>query len=309
MKRVPRPALEGSVAVRDGRRFGFAEFGDPRGEALVWMHGTPGARRQVPLEARVHAAEQGLRIIGIDRPGIGSSTSHLYREVADWTPDLELLLDALSVDRLRMIGLSGGVPYALAAAAAFPDRVEAVGVLGGVAPTVGPDAVSGGLLQLAARLAPALTVGRVPVGIALTQGIRLARPVAGRVLDAYAAVQPPGDKALLRRPELRAMFVDDLLHGSRWQTLAPLHDLVLLARDWGFALEEVRTPVRWWHGDADHIVPLAHARHVVTRLPDARLSIIPGESHLGAMGMAVDVLTGVTGLRPSPARRAIQHVG
>ena len=308
MTRVTRPALEGSVRVRDDRRLGFAEFGDPRGQALVWMHGTPGARRQIPVEAREYAAAHGLRIIGIDRPGIGSSTPHLYREVVEWTSDLELLLDALAVDRLRMVGLSGGAPYALAAAAALPGRVEAVGVLGGVAPTVGPDAIAGGALQLAARLAPLLTLGRVPLGVALTQGIRLAKPVAGTVLDLYAAVQPRGDRALLGRPEIRAMFVDDLLHGSRFQTFAPLHDLVLLARDWGFALDEVRVPVRWWHGDADHLVPLAHGRHVVTRLPDARLSILPGESHLGGMGIATEVLSGVTSLRPSPARRAIQHV-
>ena len=44
-----RPTLEGSVAVRDGRRLSFAEYGSPRGPALVWMHGTPGARRQIPI--------------------------------------------------------------------------------------------------------------------------------------------------------------------------------------------------------------------------------------------------------------------
>ena len=78
MANVERPALEGTVAVRDGRRLSFAEYGSPRGAAIIWMHGTPGARRQIPLEARRYADEHGLRIIGVDRPGIGSSTPHLY---------------------------------------------------------------------------------------------------------------------------------------------------------------------------------------------------------------------------------------
>ena len=73
-----RPTLEGNVAVRDGRRLSFAEYGSPIGPAIVWMHGTPGARRQIPFEAREYAEEHGLRIIGIDRPGIGSSTPYLY---------------------------------------------------------------------------------------------------------------------------------------------------------------------------------------------------------------------------------------
>ena len=57
------------------------------------MHGTPGARRQIPFEARALAAERGLRIIGVDRPGIGSSTPHLYENVLDWTHANSLAFD------------------------------------------------------------------------------------------------------------------------------------------------------------------------------------------------------------------------
>ena len=301
MSNVKRPALEGTVAVRDDRRLSFAEYGSTRGQAIVWMHGTPGARRQIPLEARAYAEEHGLRIIGIDRPGIGSSTPHLYANVLDWTRDLELLLDTLGIDTLRLIGLSGGGPYALAAGVAMPDRVHGVGVLGGVAPTTGEDAADGGLIQLAVRLAPLLSVGRVPLGVALTGAIRLVRPLAGPALDLYAAVQPPGDRNLLSRPEFKAMFLDDLLNGSRFQTSAPLTDLVLFTRDWGFTAAEVAVPVRWWHGDDDHIVPLAHGQHLVERLPDATLKVIAGESHLGGLGIAQDVLGALMELGPRRA--------
>ncbi|MBV9254283.1 MAG: alpha/beta hydrolase, partial [Actinobacteria bacterium] len=40
------PRVEGVVAVRGGRKLGFAEFGTPGGRAIVWLHGTPGARTQ-----------------------------------------------------------------------------------------------------------------------------------------------------------------------------------------------------------------------------------------------------------------------
>lgn len=290
MTDVKRPALEGTVAVRDGRRLSFAEYGSPRGDALLWMHGTPGARRQIPFEARLHAEEHNLRIIGVDRPGIGSSTPHLYRDVLDWTADLELLLDALAVEDVRMIGLSGGGPYALAAGAGLSDRVRAVGILGGVAPTRGPDAAPGGIIQLAVRLAPAIEAVRVPLGVGLTGAIRLVKPLAGPGLDLYAALQPAGDKDLLARPEFKAMFLDDLLNGSRFQTSAPLNDLVLFTREWGFSPSDVTAPVVWWHGDADHIVPFAHGEHMVERLPDAQLRVIDGESHLGGLGIAQEVI-------------------
>ncbi len=291
-----RPTLEGSVAVRDGRRISFAEFGARRGPAIVWMHGTPGARRQIPVDARVHAEEVGARIIGIDRPGIGSSTPHLYDNILDWTEDLRLLLDALGVDDVRVIGLSGGGPYALAAGAALPDRVRGVGVLGGVAPTRGPDAAEGGIIQLAVHAAPLLAVSRVPLGVALTGAIRTVKPLAGPALDLYAAVQPAGDKNLLGRPEFKAMFLDDLLNGSRFQTSAPLADLVLFTRPWGFDLADVQVPVRWWHGDDDHIVPFRHGQHCVDRLPNATMTTIDGESHLGGLGIAVGVVDELLGL-------------
>ena len=298
MVNVERPALEGNVAVRGKRRLSFAEYGSPRGQAIVWMHGTPGARRQIPLEARAYAVEHGLRIIGIDRPGIGSSTPHLYPSILDWTADLSILLDALAVDTTRLIGLSGGGPYALAAGAALPDRVHGVGVLGGVAPTRGVDAAPGGIIQLAVRLAPVLSVGRVPLGIALTQAIRLVKPLAGPGLDLYAVLQPAGDKALLARPEFKAMFLDDLLNGARFQTLAPLNDLLLFTRDWGFEAADVSVPVRWWHGNADHIVPFGHGQHMVDRLPDATMSVIDGESHLGGLGIAEEVISTLMELGP-----------
>ena len=294
----PRPTLEGNVAVRDGRRLSFAEYGSPRGPAIVWMHGTPGARRQIPLEARAYAEEAGFRIIGVDRPGIGSSTPHLYESILDWTEDLALLLDALAIDTVRLIGLSGGGPYVLAGGAALPERVLGVGVLGGVAPTCGDDAVGGGPIQLAVRLGPLLSAGRVPIGMALTGAIRVVKPLAGPAIDLYAFVQPPGDRNLLSRPEFKAMFIDDLLNGSRFQTSAPLADLVLFTREWGFALAEVEVPVRWWHGDDDHIVPFRHGQHCVDRLPDATITAIPGESHLGGLGIARKVMDELMSLGP-----------
>jgi pimeloyl-ACP methyl ester carboxylesterase len=175
-------------------------------------------------------------------------------------------------------------------------------ILGGVVPTKGPDAAPGGIIQLAVRFAPLLGVARVPLGVALTQAIRMARPVAGTGLDLYAAVQPAGDKNLLSRPEFKAMFLDDLLNGSRFQTLAPLNDLFLFTREWGFAAADVKVPVRWWHGDEDHIVPFAHGQHMVDRLPDATLKTIDGESHLGGLGIAEEVITTLMDL--GPRRRA-----
>ena len=303
MTDVLPPRLEGTVVVAPDRRLGFAEFGPPDGLPVLWFHGTPGARRQIPVEARALARSRGLRIVGIDRPGIGSSTPHLYGSILDFSTDIERVLESLGIDRFAVIGLSGGGPYALGVARALPERVVAVGVLGGVAPTVGLDAIDGGLVSIARRLAPAIALARVPLGIGLTGALRLARPLASPAIEVYARLSPEGDRRMLARPEFKAMFLDDLLNGSRKQMSAPFADVLLFSRHWGFEAGDVQVPVRWWHGDADHIIPLAHGQHMVARLPDARLVVQPGESHLGGLAAAEEILHTLTDLWP--ARRPV----
>lgn len=288
---IARPKLEGNIAVGDDRQIGFAEFGDPQGRAIFWLHGTPGARRQIPMEARVYAEQQHIRLIGVDRPGIGSSTQHSYDTVVAFADDLRTIADTLGLDKFVVVGLSGGGPYALGCAAAMPDRVVAAGVIGGVAPTMGADGITGGLMgTLGTRVAPLLQVAGIPIGLVASAIIRLIRPVASPAADLYGRVSPEADRKLLARPEIKAMFLDDLLNGSRKQLSAPFSDVVVFARDWGFRLSDIKVPVRWWHGDADHIVPYAHGEHVVSRLADAELYPMPGESHLAGLGRAEEIL-------------------
>ncbi|WP_421844750.1 alpha/beta fold hydrolase [Mycobacterium sp.] len=287
---IARPKLEGNIAVGGDRQIGFAEFGAPQGRAVFWLHGTPGARRQIPTEARVYAEHNNIRLIGVDRPGIGSSTPHQYETISSFADDLRTIADTLGVQKMAVVGLSGGGPYTLACAAGLPDRVVVAGVLGGVAPTRGPDAVSGGLMNLGLRLAPLLRAGGSPLRLSASLMIRVARPVASSALDVYGLLSPRADRHLLARPEFKAMFLDDLLNGSRKQLSAPFADVIAFARDWGFRLHEVKVPVRWWHGDHDHIIPFSHGEHVVSRLPDAELFHLPDESHLGGLGRGEEIL-------------------
>jgi pimeloyl-ACP methyl ester carboxylesterase len=149
--RVEKPRTEGRFNLPDGRRLGYAEFGDPSGAVVLWCHGTPGARRQFPLLGRRAAEKLGLRVVVVERPGSGLSDPHAHAAVAEWASDLAHVADALGAERLGVVGLSGGGPYALACGAVRPlaARVAAVAVLGGVAPSVGPEAATGVIDDLA----------------------------------------------------------------------------------------------------------------------------------------------------------------
>jgi pimeloyl-ACP methyl ester carboxylesterase len=248
------------------------------------------------------AVEMGIRLIGVDRPGMGFSTPHQFSQLVDFSGDVQVLLERIGIEEFGVVGLSGGGPYTLALAHDLPERVRAVVVLGGVAPSVGPEAADGGLVSLAARFQPALKVLRDPVELSMSTMIRALRPIGSQALHLYARVSPIGDRRLLLRPEFEAMFLDDLMGGRHWRLRAPFYDAVLFGREWGFNVRDVTIPVEWWHGDADHIIPHAHGAHMVARLPDARLTTIDGESHLGGLGAAEDVLSTLMELGPRKGR-------
>ena len=72
-----------------------------------------------------------------------------------------------------------------------------------------------------------------------------------------------------------------------------------------FEAADVKVPVRWWHGDDDHIVPHRHGEHMVRLLPDATLRTITGESHLSGLGLAEEILTTLMELPGARSRASI----
>jgi pimeloyl-ACP methyl ester carboxylesterase len=285
------PNREGHVRLGGRRRLGWAEYGDPGGRLVLWFHGTPGARRQVPPVGHRAAADLGLRVVCVERPGVGDSTGHKYGSFAAWGADAARVVDELGHDRFGVIGLSGGGPYALATGWANPDRVVGVGVLGGVCPLAGPDAgPGGGIVDLAKHFNWALEPIRVPFGLVLWGLLQPVFPLAHAAYSQFARLMPEGDRTVFADPEIEGMFIDDLRHGSAFRFGALAHDIALFGRDWGFRLADIAVPVRWWHGDADNFVSLESAEHAVERIPDHELRVRPGESHLGGFAAADEVL-------------------
>lgn len=284
------PFREYALQLGNGRQLGIAEFGTPEGFPILWFHGTPGARRQVPFAAREYAQTSGLRIIGIERPGIGLSTPHLYTNVAAWGADMEEVSDRLALDHFGLIGLSGGGPYVLATAHQMPDRVTAGAIFGGVAPTHGEKAPTGGLTALGVPAEKALSFLKKPLGTILSRTILTLHPFADSIFDALVRYVPGHETKMLAQPELRAMFLDDLLLGSKTGMHATLNDVILFARHWGFELENIRTPIRFWQGTIDPLVPINHAQTMAAQIPGSSYSLCVDEGHLAGLNKSVEAL-------------------
>src|SRR5207249_3545106 len=101
-----------TLRLRDGRTLGTHEFGDPEGAPVFYFHGHPGCGREATI---LHdaAVDAHLRIVALDRPGMGRSTYQRGRRIADGSRDVAEAADQLQVGPFKVIGFSGGGPYAL----------------------------------------------------------------------------------------------------------------------------------------------------------------------------------------------------
>ncbi|MEY2404267.1 MAG: hypothetical protein QOD38_1818 [Acidimicrobiaceae bacterium] len=287
--RVDPPVELGETRLSDGRRMCWATFGDPVGTPLFWFHGTPGGRTQIPPATAREAATLGLKIVCVARPGVGQSSDHHYSSFCDAANDVAEVADDIGAKRFGIVALSGGGPYALACGHEMPHRVQALAILGGVCPVAGPDGLPSGIVALSARFNSILGVVRTPMSGVLRGVMGLIGPLSHPAYSGFAKLMPEGDQRVFADPEIEAMFIRDLVAANRHSFRGLLNDAVLFGRPWGFRLAEVDVPVRWWHGDADSLVSLEHARHATALLPDCELIVRPEESHLGGFGITHEV--------------------
>jgi pimeloyl-ACP methyl ester carboxylesterase len=270
---------DAELELPDGRHLSYATFGDPDGPVVVVLDG-PGSRG-LARAAAATAAQLCLRLVAPDRPGFGASTQPRHYEIADWPRDHAALLDALGVQRAGIVGQSGGTPYALAAAAALPDRTSGLALVAPVGPLAEPAmlAASGAQLRrgaLLGRRAPWLL--RLLLAAAGRQSRKDPEGAAAKV----AADLPPGDAAIMRDPSNWAIHqrtTAEIL--SRPAAMA--REIARLARPWGIDYEAIDVPVALWSGDRDEVHPTAHARRLAELLGGAPVHVVAGAGTFGLM--------------------------
>jgi pimeloyl-ACP methyl ester carboxylesterase len=278
-----------TIRLRDGRRLGYAEWGDPRGGPLLYFHGWPGSRIEGRLGDEA-AKASGVRLIAIDRPGMGLSDFQPGRTLIDWPADVVQVAAALGLDHFSVLGISGGGPYAAACAWRLADRLVGTGIVSGLAPVDVPGVIAGmgrwnrlsfqmvgrlAVLRRALMAATAVSVARRPDSV-LQRGVT-------------AAV----DKEYLGRQEVRRNLADSLSEAFRGGSRGPAWEMGLYARPWGFRLEEIRTPVHVWHGEDDANAPVAMGRYLATSVPESRARFYPGEGHLHFVDRLPEILAAV----------------
>src|SRR5712692_6720714 len=121
------------LRLQSGGHVAYDEYGDPQGVPVFFFHGWTSSRTMAQLTDAA-ARDLGVRIISPDRPGIRDSSFQPNRKLIDWPDVVEQLANHLGIEQFRIFAISGGSPYAYAAAWKLPDRVLAVAIASGAPP-------------------------------------------------------------------------------------------------------------------------------------------------------------------------------
>jgi pimeloyl-ACP methyl ester carboxylesterase len=279
----------GQLSLPDGRVLETWISGPEDGTPLVFHHGTPGSAKPArALERAVH--EHGLRYVALSRPGYGTSSRRPGRGIVDVVDDTAAVLASIDAAECLVAGWSGGGPHALATAARLPG-VRAALVIAGVAPfdALDLDFFAGMGQDNLDEFAAAAAGERDLRPYLDAQRPALLETTPEGVIEAMATLLPPVDRAALT-DEFGADMAESFGDALRVSVDGWLDDDLAFVADWGFSLDEIRTPVQLWQGEEDLMVPFAHGRWLAAHVPGVTAHLLPAQGHLSVTIGAVDAM-------------------
>ncbi len=279
-----------TIKLRDGRFLGYAEYGNPAGRPIFHFHGWPSSRLEAQLFSEV-AERFDVRLIGVDRPGMGLSTFQPDRKITNWPDDVAVLADELGLEKFGVQGMSGGGPYAAVCAARLQDRINICGIIAGIGPI---DMGTKGMMPMnratffAARWIPWLLIPALwaAMGRFSSDTAKMKESIA----KTFRSL-PDSDQIFMRDPDFLERLVIALCESFLQGSKGAAYDCKLYGRSWGFEPASIACDrVYLWHGQHDVNVPVSMARGVAEAIPACEARFYPDEGHL-LMGHLDEIMT------------------
>ncbi|KAH7121835.1 putative hydrolases or acyltransferase [Dactylonectria estremocensis] len=299
------------IKTPDSKRdIGFAEYGSQSGSPVFYFHGLPGSRFEA-LFWEANATALGVRLIALDRPGMGLSTRDSARTMPGYPADVAAVAKHLKLERYFVLAVSGGSGYALACAEQKDQLpgLQGVGVVGGL----GPRNLTQKGMGLIQRLSY-YAMDWVPHGAVgwlwdamIGKSARNPDPtVLEKAVRKGLKMEAKGPDAEIVKDENILRALADSLRGAFAQgSHGYVDEASLVVKPWGFNLEDIKdVQVRLWYGEKDELAPPAVGKAMADKIPGAVFTEFEGESHTASVVKHQQViLTELCGLETENASR------
>ena len=268
------------VTLSDGRKLGYNEYGPADGKPLFYFHGTPSSRIEWQMFGGEQLASQlHLRIISIDRPGMGLSDFQGGRCQLDWPTDIAALANELGIDHFSVLAFSGGGPYAVVCALVIPERLTSVGIVSGAGPFT-ETGITDGINPMSRQFFDLCRDKPARGRMMLRMMGAMAHFAPSRLLAQTMAALPEPDQTVLKRPEVQQWYLQTMREAQRRGPRGAQHDTALMVSPWEFRPQEIKMAVHLWYGEADRDIPIAMGRSLAVAIPKSQAHFYPDEGHL-----------------------------
>ncbi len=276
------------IELKDGRKLGYAEYGDFNGKPMFHFHGYVGSR----LEGRFYGEkpkEHGVHMISVDRPGIGLSDFQPKRTLLDWPDDIIELADHLGLSKFAIEGISGGGPYAAACAYKIPERLTCCCIVAGIGSR---EMDRKGMMSSLRMLF--FFARRMPFILkVLMKGQMKTFENAEKiekVMKKEAEKLPEPDKKLMMDKKLLDITIAEVKEAFLNGVDGPAYEGKIYARLWGFDLRDISPDLQVyiWHGGLDVNVPISMGRKMCELIPNCQGKFYPNEGHLSVAFNHID---------------------
>jgi pimeloyl-ACP methyl ester carboxylesterase len=281
---------EGSIQV-GSRTITYLEVGDLGGSLVLHNHGGPSSRLEAVLFDSC-AKANGLRFVGVDRPGMGGSHLQAGRTFESWADDLQRLADSLGAHRFAVTGWSEGGPWALAAAAYLdPARLVHVASIGGASFGTFGTNWAAKYQDSADRLGGRLAL-HFPSGFKLMYELigLTAKHFEKSYGKAIMKSVNTADREVLADEEVMKLFLAASKECFRQGAEGLVVDAKILYEAWPFDMTEVTRPVHFWQGTDDTLIRETINKEVAEKTPGGVWHPISGGGHFIAVSHANEIL-------------------
>jgi pimeloyl-ACP methyl ester carboxylesterase len=281
--------------LADGRRLALSLSGDPSGEPVFYLHGTPGSRVG-PRPTDEELIKSRVWLISFDRPGYGRSDRLESRTVADVAWDVKAIADEFGLEQFAVLGRSGGGPHALACAALLPERVTRAAALVSLAPmgVKGLEWFDG----MAKSNVLAYTIAEndpKALGALLMRATEEITADPTSHIAVLTPEMPEADRRIVADENIRADLAQNFFEALRISAEGWIDDVLAFCSPWGFKVSDIKAPVYLWHGGKDRFSPVAHTQWLADRIPNAITEFPPDRAHFGALEIVPNVLSWLSG--------------
>ena len=267
----------------DGRRLTWIEFGDPRGQPVLFMHLDYGLIRW-PAAAERHAQMRRLRVIVPVRAGYGRTDLHARGtdHLQGVTQDYAAVLDHLGVRGAIAIPLGADLRFAMNLANLRPDLIT--GIVGAACQLPIRSAAQyermdkwQRFILANARYAPKVLPFLVQAGFSLAR--RLGKDVFFRQVNGGSAA----DMDTFSRPDVREAILEgsDTCLAPKWSAHeAFTRECIGSEKDWSAVVRDCRVPVVLLQGDQDPQAPVLTIRELAAEYPGLEVRFLPDTGQL-----------------------------